>query len=124
MSEWQVITPAKKQPRDKTDVVRVLASGLVVISTDIAARLGNPSMVQFLRNGTNDMLAIRAATTRMSAYAFKSYGGAGSRAVSGWNGLKVIGRLPSRTPVNVPYRWDGDVLVIDVSGLPMREKQQ
>lgn len=131
MSEWTPFAPTSAQtPHVNVDTVRVVASGDIILSQDIIERLGKPERVQFLTSETDDQIGISAVPSSVlgGGYTLFRYPGASAgrgggprRAVRAHQILWHCGRRAVRRVL--PHHFDGDVLVIDISGLPTRPKR-
>mgnify|MGYP007100138363 FL=1 len=100
-------------------LVRLTTSGLLMISADIATRFRPHQRVEPLRNGNAALLGLRGTAAR-PATRTPSIGGGSRVAASVFLGgtLTAIGKEPPKKSAILPHHWDGDVLVIDLSGLP------
>lgn len=114
--QWQVFEPAIQRIETRTESVRLNRNGVVVVSREIAARLGNPYRVVVLTNGAPHRFGVRAATQRKGSRTFRDYSGR-ARCVSVGTVVRELGKF-WRVQADLPHSWEDDVLVIDVSGLP------
>jgi len=95
------------------------------LSADVMERLGNPTHAVPMLNGDPDVLGIRGTdrpvrgeTLRLlRANDSKRLRGPSAARMSMKGTLDAMGKAIQALE-NVPHRWDGDVLVVDLSGLP------
>lgn len=121
MSEWTPFAPdcGRRDVPHGVELVGVLSSGALALSPAVVKRLGAPSRVVLLTTSDPTRLGIRALGDGESEYSYgvNKYGKNGHQ-VNAYSALWKLGRRPLRR-VDVPHRWEGDVLVIDVSALPV-----
>lgn len=120
MGDW---TPLPKFQRKgsnvRMDSVRMHRSGPIHLSPDVVERFGEAEYLLPLRNGRSDMVGLRATSPlpRTSMLKLTACSG-GTRSISGHNILTQARKSKPRAAVELPHHWDGDVLVLDLSGLP------
>ncbi len=117
---WQPFTPDTGFGRPSSqDTVKLYRSGTIRISRDIAEKLGEPDKVQLLTNGSLNAFAVRAAETPMGAVSLTR--GHHQREFKAGRLLASLGRKVKQItwPYALPHQWDGDVLVIDISEVPI-----
>jgi len=129
MADWTPIRPARCG-LDSVSPVRIAVHGaleqcLMFLSADVMERLGNPTHAVPMLNGDPDVLGIRGTdrpvrgeTLRLlRANDSKRLRGPSAARMSMKGTLDAMGKAIQALE-NVPHRWDGDVLVVDLSGLP------
>jgi hypothetical protein len=117
MSGWRTFVPEHRRPElTAGEEVRLGVSGRLILSLAVAERLGNPERVALLQGDSDEAFAVRAATSSDYSYALAVISRS-TRDVNAYTLLWSIGRL-ARERMVLPHSWDGDVLVVDVSGVP------
>lgn len=120
MADWTPIPGpnSQRRRRRRADWVRLHPSGLIVLSVDVVQQLGDTGHVMPLMNGRRDLIGLRGTrpAPRSSALKLTNHSG-GSTSISAWNILSTAGKTRPEKPLDLPHHWDGDVLVIDLSGL-------
>ena len=116
MSAWTEFEPSVKRPALRGPETRVNQRGTLVVSAELAVRLGDPERVVVLTDGGADRFAIRAASHRMGSRVFRDYGGR-ARCVCVQTLLRELGKRHG-VAATLPHSWEEDTLVIDCSGLP------
>ena len=129
MADWKPIRPGRGG-RDSTNAVRIAVHGalgqvLMFFSAEVMEKWGNPEHVVPMLNGNPSLLGIRVASGPVRGETLKLLPsnqssrklGATAARMSAKGTLEMMGK--SLQPMeHVPHHWDGDVLVIDLSGLP------
>lgn len=126
-SEWTPFQPTSARiPHVDIATVRIVPSGTLILSMDIVEQLGSPEHVGFLTNESDDhigLIAVPVPGYTLLRYPSRSNSRLGGprRAV---NAHQILWHCGRRAAVQVlPHRFDGDVLVIDISGLPTKPKR-
>jgi hypothetical protein len=122
MGDWKPIpAPTAGKGRLKWDSVRVHPSKLISVSSDLLRKFGNPSHVVAVRNGRPDVIGLTPAVRQPHVHVLKvmNAGTIGRKAgeIASRNILRQAGKSAPNVVTDVPHHWDGDVLVLDLSGL-------
>lgn len=120
---WTPFNPhtATRQGDIPNNLVRVNRDSSLIISPDLAQRLGEPNKVTLLTNGDPTKIGIRTyeGGPDERGYRFKKYSRTQGWMVGAhtliWRAGKVV-----RAAQPLTHTWDGDVLVVDISSLPNR----
>lgn len=131
MTEWTPWHPSSGRiPSPDRETVRAHPSGNITLSTDIVQQLGNPERIQFLTNESGDHIGLRALPSNVIGGGYKllrypsQTTGREAGARRAINANQILWALGRRGAVlSLPHHFDGDVLVIDISGLPTRPKR-
>lgn len=124
MAEW---TPLDHRPKttkgQPSNLIRLTPSAAMTISADIAMRFRPHHRVQPLMNGQPGRIGLRGVSEPLPTYSLALNGQSRTSVnISAGGIVKAAGkRLPGRVAVEIPHSWDGDVLVLDLSGLPDAE---
>lgn len=121
MADWTPIPGANTRQRGQRehDSVRIYVSGQIAMSSDVAERFGDNGYVLPLRNGRRDVIGLRATKRQPGTSMVKiSTPSGGTRMISARNILNTAQKCAPESTVALPHHWDGDILVIDLSGLP------
>ena len=117
--EWKPFSPYMGMGRPAVvDRVTLLRSGTIKLSDDIVERLGNPSKIQLLVDGTAHQFAIGRAASPVGSASLSRTGRQCEFRV--WRLLRALNKDTSQMdwPLDLPHSWDGDLLVVDVSEVP------
>jgi hypothetical protein len=104
---------------------RASGHAMLVLAGAVLERMGDPEYVAPMLNGSPSLVGFRAATCAARGETLKvsklSQGtrrfGVSSGKMSINGVLGVVGKARTAA-THLPHHWDGEVLVIDLSGLP------
>lgn len=118
MAEWTAIDLPSGRRASGEMCLRMQRDGVFTLSASAFERLGRPERVEFLRNGTDACVGIRGTTNTDASRKIEKR----RRTVQAMGAvLLAFRKQPPRAPVSLPYRMDGDILVLDISALPDAE---
>jgi hypothetical protein len=119
MGDWTPIHRVSPTTGQAPGIVRITPNGVLMISADIATRFHPHTRVQPLRNGNTALIGLRAeAGGRTTGTLAISSTSRVSIGISFGGTLRTASKTPPSRAVELPHHWDGDVLVLDLSGLP------
>lgn len=122
MTDWKPL-PGYTGSRTATPTpVRITSSGQIYLARDVFARMGKPEYVRPAVNGRSDVFALLPSRRGPGGGSIRVGIDNGSTVrVSGMGVLHALKRDTPHRVTTLPHSWDGDVLVIDISALPMQE---
>lgn len=120
MADWKPLT-VRRSPgfEAMAESVRMMASGKIRLGARLVDQLGQPRYVGVARNGNPCVIGLSGVERQRGLHTLKlSHVSGGTRTMNGDGILGAIGKTYPDHVTELPYSWDGDVLVLDLSGLP------
>lgn len=124
MGDWTPIERVSGRGGKATGRVMLDKAGYLRVDFDIFERLGSPARIQALKNADRSKVGLRAASeSELSVLTPSKTTDGVQRVVSLQGALTALGRDARRLTASIvlPHTWDGDVLVLDISAVPMRD---
>lgn len=123
MADWTTITPGGRIALGTVSIAcRQDDQPFITVAADVLEGFGDATHVVSLRNGSPGMVGLRAAKRGPGVHSMKLLGknprGTAAASVSATGILTAIGKAHPTERMLLEHRWDGDVLVLDLSGLP------
>ena len=123
MADWTPITPGGRIVLGTVTVVqRANRTPQISIAADVLQGFGDALHVVALMNGSQALIGLRGTKRGPGIPSMQLLGknsrGTAAAFVSAVGILAAAGKSSPERPTRVPHHWDGDVLVIDLSGLP------
>lgn len=119
MGDWTPLARAHPIKAQEPDVVRLTPGSVLTMSADLVTRFRPHQHVTPLRNGNSALVGLRGAEKHTAGIRLALSGVSRSSAGISFTGtLRACGKAAPRRAVDLPHHWDGDVLVLDLSGLP------
>ena len=121
MSEWTPLVPRYRRI-DAPEVVMLYSSGVLRVSSSAGQKFRPHTRVEPVLNGEPHVVGFRGVKRANDTFSLNlSSQSQSAFCISALSVLSAISKRAARNKVTLPHRWEGDVLVVDFSGLPDAE---
>lgn len=123
-TEWTPFAGSYRGRHPKT-AVRLTSQSRIVFSHEIVSILGTDH-VQMLTNGSRQHIAFKGTDQSDNSSLSLTPNGRLQRIVRPLALFTRLGKAPQRLtqPMDLPYRWEGTLLVVDISAVPDADEVQ
>lgn len=122
MGDWTPISIRNKVVEGTVVLAPRIGAAQIGVAADIVARFGEATHVIPMQSDQPGVIGLRGDKRRPGVHALQLIGrnarGTASAYLSAVSLLAAVGKGVTAERVILPHRWDGDILVIDLSGLP------